>query len=117
LIFFNFTRMKLFYENVGKDERIPLDQALEASYEQVLDVFEQFPEDYDSVFGLITDEELAVSFSKYNRFLWQVEIPDNENQGVWRAVCNRNQLKRALKELFEEINPFLVCDFKFESFH
>lgn len=115
--FYNFTWMKLFFENISQSERIPVEQPLEAAFEQALDVFELLPEDDGSSFGLITDRNVVIQISKYNRFMWLVEIPEPEKNGSWQAICNRNRVKRALKELFEEKDPFLVCDFKFESFH
>lgn len=109
--------MKLFFENISQSDSISVKQPLEAAYEQALDVFEQLPEDDGSSFGLITDRDVIILISKFNRFMWLVEIPEPEKKGSWQAICNRNQVKRALKDLFDERDPFLVCDFKFESFH
>lgn len=109
--------MKLFFENISQSESISVKQPLEAAIEQALDVFERLPEDDGSSFGLITNRDVIIQISKFNRFMWLVEIPEPEKKGSWQAVCNRNQVKRALKELFDERDPFLVCDFKFESFH
>lgn len=107
--------MKLFFENITQNERIPVETALDAVIEQALDVFKQLPEDDGSFFGLITESAIIIQFSKFNRFMWLAEIPDKEKQGSWQAVCNKNQVKRILKELFEGVNPFSVCEFKFES--
>lgn len=106
--------MKLFFENITQNERIPIDSPLEAILEQAMDLFEQLPEDDGSSFGLLTDENLIIHFYKFNRFMWRIEIPYKAQNGFWQAVCNRNQVKRILKDLFSGVDPFSVCKFEFE---
>jgi len=108
--------MKLFFENIADDVKVPMDFPLEAVLEQALEIFEQLPEDDGSTFGIVNDQEIVVQFSKYNKFMWLVEIPDVSKHGVHQAVCNRNQCLRILEDLFSGANPFSVSEFKFVSY-
>ncbi|MFV0305123.1 MAG: hypothetical protein ACK5IC_06560 [Moheibacter sp.] len=108
--------MKLFFENITEQERVSMDFPLEAVFGQVLEVFEQLPEEDGSTFGLVTEENMVIQFSKYNQFMWLVEIPDTEKHGVYQSICNRNQCVRFIENLFLEKNPFDICEFKFHSY-
>lgn len=107
--------MKLFYENISQNDRIPIEFPLEAVLEQALDIFEQLPEDDGSSFGVITEEGFLIHFYKFNQFMWKAEIPDKEKNGFWTAICNPNQLKRMLIKLFNGESPFELIDFEFEK--
>lgn len=108
--------MKLFFENITEDVKVPMDFPLDAVLEQAIEIFEKLPEDDGSSFGIQTDENIAVQFSKYNQFLWLVEIPDVSKHGVHQAICNRNQCIRILEDLFSGVDAFSVTKFKFESY-
>jgi len=108
--------MKLFFENVTEDEKVPMDFPLEAVLEQVLDLFGQLPESDGSSFGLVTDSNLVIQFSKYNRFMWMVEIPEIIKMGVHRAILNKYQCVRLIEDLYTGADPFTVCEFKFKSY-
>lgn len=108
--------MKLFFENIREDFKIPMDFPLEAVLEQALEIFEQLPEDDGSTFGIVNEQNTVVQFSKYNRFMWLVEIPDLPNHGVHQAISNRNQCIRILEDLFSGADAMSVAEFKFVSF-
>ena len=108
--------MKLFFENITEDIKVPMDFPLEAVLEQALEIFEQLPEDDGSSFGIVNDQQIVVQFSKYNRFMWLVEIPDVSKHGVHKAICNRHQCVRLIEDIFSGADPFFLVEFKFESY-
>lgn len=108
--------MKLFFENISENLKVPMDFPLDAVPEQAIEVFEQLPEDDGSTFGLVNDASVVIQFSKYNKFLWLVEIPDVPKNGIHQAFCNRNQCLRFIEDVFSGAEPFKLLEFKFESY-
>lgn len=108
--------MKLFFENITEQEKIPMDFPLDAVLDQALDLFEQLPQDDGSSFGIVNESKTVVQFSKYNKFFWLVEIPDTSKHGVYHALLNQNQCTRLIENLFLGEDPFSVNEFKFESY-
>lgn len=108
--------MKLFFENISEQMKVQMDFPLDAVLEQALDIFEQLPEDDGSTFGIVNDVGTVVQFSKYNKFLWLVEIPDIPKNGIHQAFCNRHQCMRIIEELFAGADPFTLSEFNFESY-
>ena len=108
--------MKLFFENITENVKVPMDFPLDAVLEQALEVFEELPEDDGSTFGIVNEQDIVVQFSKYNTFMWLVEIPDLPKHGVHQAICNRNQCIRILEDLFSGADAMSVAEFKFVSF-
>lgn len=93
-----------------------MDFPLEAVYEQALEIFEQLPENDGSTFGIVNEQNIVVQFSKYNKFMWLVEIPDVPKHGVHQAICNRNKCIRILEDLFSGADAMSVTQFKFHSY-
>lgn len=108
--------MKLFFENISAHDRIQIDSALESSVEQALEIFENLPQDDGSSMGLVNEDNIAVLFQKYNRFMWLVEIPIFAKNGSFQVICTPDQCKRIIKEIFDGADPFSVADFTFESY-
>ena len=108
--------MKLFFENISENLKVPMDFPLDAVPEQAIEVFEQLPEDDGSTFGLVNDVSVVIQFSKYNKFLWLVEIPDVPKNGIHQAFCNRNQCLRFIEDVFSGAETFKLLEFKFESY-
>ncbi len=108
--------MKLFFENITEDMKVPMDFPLEAIFEQALEIFDQLPQDDGSTFGIVNDQEIVVQFSKYNKFMWLVEIPDVSKHGIHQAICNQNQCVRIIEDLFSGADAMSVTEFKFESY-
>lgn len=108
--------MKLFFENFTEEAKVPMDFPLDAVLEQALEIFETLPEDDGSSFGLVNDQNLVVQFSKFNKFLWLVEIPDVPKNGIHQGFCNRNQCIRLIQDIFSGADPFSAYEFKFESY-
>jgi hypothetical protein len=108
--------MKLFFENITDEIKIPMDFPLDAVFEQAMEVFEQLPEDDGSSFGIVNDQNVMVQFRKYNQFMWLVEIPDHSKHGVHQAICNRGQCIRIIEDLFSGADAMSVTQFKFESY-
>lgn len=107
--------MKLFFENISACERISRSFPLESSVEQALEIFENLPENDGSSMGFIDSNNILIEFQKFNQFLWLIEIPVFSENGSFQAVCNRHQCKRVIKQLFQGVDPFLTCDFEFQS--
>lgn len=108
--------MKVFFENLTQNTKIPIDFPLEAVKEQALEIFQSLPEDDGSYFGLVNDSGGVLQFSKYNRFMWLVEIPDMANHGYFQSICNKNQCEKLIFSVFEGVDPMEVYPFKFESY-
>lgn len=108
--------MKLYYENITEEEKISVDFPLESSVEQALDVFENLPQYDGSSFGLVDENSLIVHFEKFNKFMWLIEIPMLSENGSYQAICNINQCKKLIKELFNDTDPFSIVDFDFKSY-
>lgn len=108
--------MKLFFENISENLKVPVDFPLEAVLEQALDIFEQLPEDDGSSFGILNENNVVIQFNKYNKFLWLVEIPDIPKNGIHQAFCNRHQCVRLVEDIFSGADPFSLVEFKFESY-
>lgn len=108
--------MKLFFENITDNMKIPMDFPLDAVLEQAMDIFEQLPEDDGSSFGIVNDKNIVIQFSKYNKFLWLVEIPDMSRNGIHQSFCNRHQCIRLIEDIFSGADPFTLSEFKFESY-
>lgn len=107
--------MKLFFENISAFEKVSRDNPLESSVEQALEIFENLPQDDGSSMGFVDSNNILIEFSKYNRFLWLVEIPIFEKNGSFQALCNKHQCKRVIRQLFKGTDPFLTCEFEFEG--
>lgn len=108
--------MKLFFENIKDDVKVPMDFPLEAILEQALEIFEQLPQDDGSTFGIVNESNVIIQFSKYNKFMWLVEIPDVNNHGIHQAICNHNQCLRIIEDLFSGADAMNVTEFKFHSY-
>ncbi|MET3733036.1 hypothetical protein [Moheibacter stercoris] len=108
--------MKLFFDNISEQVKIPMDFPLEAVLEQALEVFDQLPEDDGSSFGIVNEQNIVVQFYKFNAFMWMVEIPDHSKHGIYQAICNRGQCIRIIEDLFSGADAMTVAQFKFESY-
>jgi|SRR5690606_3956442 len=108
--------MRLFFENISEQVKVPMDFPLDAVLEQAMEIFEQLPEDDGSTFGLVNEQEVVIQFSKYNKFLWLVEIPDMSRNGIHQTFCNRQQCIRFIEDVFSGADPFRLSEFKFESY-
>lgn len=107
--------MKLFFENLETGISVPFETPLEASLEQAVEIFDALPDDDGSSLGILYAEDLSVQFYRYNKFVWIVEIRDENKDGVYRSICNKNQCIRILEGLDEGINPFELSEFKFKE--
>lgn len=107
--------MKVFFVNAQTNEEITEEQALEASVEQALEIFTHLPQDGGSFLGILNENEVCVRIRKFNRFMWQIEIPVSDKNGRFVFICNRNQCRKFIDKIFENIDPFLLAEFYFES--
>ncbi len=108
--------MKVFFENISEYMKVSIDFPLDAVLEQALDIFEQLPEDDGSSFGVVNENNMVIQFSKFNKFLWLIEIPDISRNGIHQTHCNRNQCIRLIEDIFSGADPFTLSEFKFESY-
>lgn len=106
--------MKVFFENISEEIRVPSEEPLESALEQALDIFDNLPEDDGSSFGLLNDNEISIQFFKLNKFLWLVEIPDSNRKGVYRAMVNKSKCIKLITAFFSDRDPFEICSFEFE---
>ncbi|MFA5619948.1 MAG: hypothetical protein WDA08_06565 [Weeksellaceae bacterium] len=108
--------MKLFFENITENNRVPVESPLEATLSQALEVFEFLPENDGSSMGIVNDEQVIFQISKFNRFLWLVEIPEESKEGSWQKICSQSRCRKIIEEIFQGVDLLQVYDFKFEKY-
>ena len=108
--------MKIFFENYADELIVETDFPLEGSLEQAIDIFHNMP-DYDGSFiGFVNNDGNTVQISKYDRFLFLVEIPVYELNGAYTKLFNYHQVKNLIEFLYQGFDPYDIPDLKFEPY-
>lgn len=108
--------MRLFFKNYQNNLSISAKYALETSIWQALDIFDNLPENDDSFLGLINSENEVLKFSKYDKFLWIVEIPIPDKQGALQGYFTRPRCREIIKNVFNKIEFKDISGLKFEKY-
>ncbi|WP_322970234.1 hypothetical protein [Faecalibacter sp. LW9] len=108
--------MKIFFENYADEIFVETDFPLEGSLEQAVDIFHNLP-DYDGSFiGFVNKDGNTVQISKYDRFLFLVEIPVDDQNASYYKLFNYYQARNLIDHLFNGFDPYNIPDLKFEPY-
>ena len=108
--------MKIFFENYADDLQVETEFPLEGSLEQAIDIFHNLP-DYDGSFiGFINQDGNTVQISKYDRFLFLVEIPIYDQNASYFKLFNYFQVRNLIDHLYNGFDPYNIPDLKFEPY-
>lgn len=107
--------LKMYIYNYTHKVKVSIHKPLEASLEQALEVFDELPQTDGSYFGLINEKEICCQFSKYNKFIWLLEIPFPEKKGNYQIFLTPNKCKSIIHELFNGLDPLKIKGLIFES--
>ena len=108
--------MKIFFENYADDLIVETELPLEGSLQQAIEIFHNLP-DYDgSYIGLVNQDGNTVQISKYDRFLFLVEIPVYEEQASYSTLFTYLQVKELLINLYQGFDPYEISNLKFETY-
>ncbi|MDK7374558.1 hypothetical protein QP519_03285 [Weeksella virosa] len=100
--------MKVFFQNIADELEIPLESPLPCSFGQAIDIFHSMP-DYDgSHIGFLTDKGTYLQVTKYDRFLFLIDIMDFENHQSHETLMHYQQVYQLIKDLFEGFDPYAL---------
>ncbi|WP_413533525.1 hypothetical protein [Empedobacter brevis] len=108
--------MKIFFENYADDLHVETELPLEGSLSQAIEIFHNLP-DYDgSYIGLVNRDGNTVQISKYDRFLFLVEIPLYQEQASYSALFTYFQVMQLFQDLYKGFDPYNIKELKFEPY-
>ncbi|MGV0948774.1 hypothetical protein ACTS91_13750 [Empedobacter falsenii] len=108
--------MKIFFENYADDLLVETELPLEGSLSQAIEIFHNLP-DYDgSYIGLMNQDGNTVQISKYDRFLFLVEIPVYQEQASYSVLFTYFQVMQLLEDLYKGFDPYNIKGLKFEQY-
>jgi len=108
--------VKIFFENYADDLTVETELPLEGSFSQAIEIFHNLP-DYDgSYIGFVNQDRNTVQISKYDRFLFLVEIPVYEEQASYSTLFTYFQVKQLITDLYNGFDPYNIKGLKFESY-
>ena len=108
--------MKIFFENYADNLVVETDFPLEGSVEQAIEIFHSLP-DYDGSFiGFVNNDGNTVQISKFDRFLFLVEIPVYEQNGAYTKLFHYQQVRNLIDYLYQGFDPYDIPDLKFEPY-
>lgn len=88
---------------------------LEGSLEQVLDMFDHLPQNDGSYLGIYSAQDIHCIISKYNKFVWLMEIYPKGKKGVYQIFLTTTKTREVIKELFAGLNPLKINGLSYES--
>ncbi|CAM3387434.1 hypothetical protein [uncultured Empedobacter sp.] len=108
--------VKIFFENYADDLQVETELPLDGSLSQAIEIFHNLP-DYDGSFiGLINRDGNTVQISKYDRFLFLVEIPVYHEQASYSTLFTYFQVMQLLHDLYKGFDPYNIKGLKFEQY-
>jgi len=108
--------MRLYFQDYNKKLCVPTASPLEASVWQALDIFNNLSEDDGSMIGLVDDENEALQFMKYNKYVWLIEIPKPELGGSYQGYFTKNKCRKIISEIFAGLPLSQVTGLSFEKY-
>lgn len=108
--------MLVFFQDYTRDICVSSDAPLEASIWQVLDIFENLPEEDGSYIGLVDEDNETLQFMKYNRYVWLIEIPKPHLKGSYQGYFTKNKCKKIITEVFDGLPLSQVSGLSFEKY-
>ncbi|MCB9201772.1 MAG: hypothetical protein H6604_01810 [Flavobacteriales bacterium] len=109
--------LEVYFWNYTDDIGVSVYKPLEASLEQALDIFTNLPERDGSYIGIVSEQGIKMQITKYNKFLWVLEIPVAEKKGKYQIFLTRNKVISLVKDLFDGFNPMKINGLDFEKYN
>ena len=107
--------LQLYYFDATENQGISIHEPLFSSTEQALEIFEIIADDTNSFLGIISHNKYAVQFSKYNKFVWLVEIPHQTKKGCYQIFLTPNKAKNLIEDIYKGFNPLKINGLMFEQ--
>ncbi len=108
--------MNIFFHNIADNLEVETDEPLFGSLEQAVEIFHNLP-DYDgSYLGLVNTDGNVVQISKYDRFLFLIEIPIYEQQGAYSVLFTYFQVMDLLAKLYQGFDPYDIPGLNFDKY-
>lgn len=107
--------MKVSFHNVNLEIEVAENAPLDASIEQVMDIFLHLPEDDGSFLTLINNDNIHTRFSKYNKFVWLVEIPVPMRKGIYQIFLTKRRCFILIEDIFNGVDPLSINGLMFEK--
>ncbi len=95
--------------------QVSIHEPMDAGLEQALEIYKWISQDSNSYMGLISKQGHTVEFSKYNKFVWKVEIPHKSKKGKYQIFLTPMKLKQLISDLFNGQNPMKINGLMFEK--
>ncbi len=107
--------LRMYFTDFDAQMSISIHDPLYAGCEQSLEIFDRIAENSNSMMGFISEQGHTVQFSKYNKFVWLVEIPLKHKKGKYQIFLTPNKVKSLIYDLHEGFNPLKINGLMFEK--
>lgn len=108
--------MRLYFQDYTNKINVLTHQALESSVWQALDIFNNLPEEDGSYLGLVDENNEALQFTKYNKYVWLIEIPKPDLGGSYQGYFTKNKCRKIISEVFAGLPLSQVTGLSFEKY-
>ncbi len=108
--------MYVFFQNYSQRIGVSSKNPLEGSVWQVLEIFEHLPEDDGSFLGLQNEDKASIQISKYNKYVWLIEMPVPEKGGSFQGFYTRIKVKEIIESLFNGLPFHKIPGLTFEKY-
>ncbi len=107
--------LQLYFTNYSNKINVSIHSPLEAVKEQALEIFDRLPQNDGSFMGIINENSQTVQISKYNKFVWLIEIPNAKRKGNYQIFLTPNKTRKLIEDLFNGFNPMKINGLFFEK--
>lgn len=108
--------MRLYFKNYRDNIEVKTKDALEASVWQALEIFNNLPETDNSFLALKNSENDVLLITKYNKFVWLIELPKPEKGGCYQGFYTKNKCRNIIKDVFNELPFSEISGLSFEKY-
>lgn|SRR5690554_2633074 len=108
--------MRLFFKDFTNKIYVTRQEALESSVWQALDIFNSLPEEDGSFMGIVDENNEALKFAKYNKYVWLIEIPKPDLGGSYQGYFTKNKCRKIISEVFAGLPLSQVTGLSFEKY-
>lgn len=107
--------LKLYFYNNDLKMAISSEDALYSSDSQALELLDLIDNNYNSYLVIFSANQMKVQFTKYNKFVWNIEIPHQSKNGSYQIFLTPNKAKRLIEDLYKGFNPLKINGLMFEK--
>ncbi|MDO5654826.1 MAG: hypothetical protein Q4G27_01655 [Flavobacteriaceae bacterium] len=108
--------MRVYFQNYREKTGVPTGKPLYGSIWQVLDIFDNLPEEDGSFIGIVDDDDESLQFMKYNKYVWLIEIPKPDLGGSYQGYFTKNKCRKIILEIFDGLPLSQVAGLSFEKY-